>query len=101
MRSSQRTLFEGGPVHPIANRSKAIADTLIPDMMDKQKTPEFADMYAQSIVYGLFAARCNHREGRPFERTSAAHEIPKTNPFLHNTCARSPRALLGGSTPGL
>ena len=39
-------------------------------------------MYAQTIVYGLFAARCNHPGPGPFQRQGAAREIPKTNPFL-------------------
>jgi predicted helicase len=46
-------------------------------------TPEqFADMYAQTICYGLFAARCNHDEKTVFTRQGAAYELPKTNPFL-------------------
>jgi predicted helicase len=45
-------------------------------------TPEqFADMYAQTICYGLFAARCNHM-GATFTRQGAAYDLPKTNPFL-------------------
>jgi len=45
-------------------------------------TPEqFADMYAQTICYGLFAARCNHTSG-VFSRMAAASELPRTNPFL-------------------
>jgi hypothetical protein len=44
---------------------------------------EFADMYAQTIAYGLFAARCNHHAAKgTFTRESAVFEIPKTNPFL-------------------
>ena len=42
---------------------------------------QFADMYAQTICYGLFAARCNHTGGI-FSRLAAASELPKTNPFL-------------------
>jgi predicted helicase len=42
---------------------------------------EFADMYAQTISYGLFAARCNHQSGA-FTRQSAGADLPKTNPFL-------------------
>lgn len=45
-------------------------------------TPEqFADMYAQTLAYGLFAARCN-APGSGFTRQSAASQLPKTNPFL-------------------
>lgn len=61
---------------------KAFATTLIPDLDLPKKTGEFADMYAQTIAYGLFAARCNHEVGKTFKRLGAAAEIPKTNPFL-------------------
>ena len=58
---------------------KAFEDALIPDL----KIPQFADMFAQTLAYGLFAARVNHGEGRRrFRRVDAAAEIPKTNPFL-------------------
>lgn len=60
----------------------AFAKTIIPDIDQPDKTPEFADMYAQTLAYGLFAARCNHKGPGPFERRGAAQEIPKTNPFL-------------------
>lgn len=42
---------------------------------------QFADMYAQTIAYGLFAARCNH-VGPGFTRERAGRDLPKTNPFL-------------------
>lgn len=59
------------------------ANTLIPDLLESAKTNEFSDMYAQTIAYGLFAARCNHDEKKgTFKRTGAYLEIPKTNPFL-------------------
>jgi len=61
---------------------EAFADVLIPDLNKPEKAAEFADMYAQTIVYGLFAARCNHPGTGPFQRLGAAREIPKTNPFL-------------------
>ena len=44
---------------------------------------DFADMYAQTIVYGMFAARENHRVADgAFTRERAAYAVPKTNPFL-------------------
>lgn len=43
---------------------------------------QFADMYAQTICYGLFAARCNTKGGDGFSREAAAFKLPKTNPFL-------------------
>lgn len=43
---------------------------------------QFADMYAQTICYGLFAARCNAPSDGHFTRQQAAYDLPKTNPFL-------------------
>lgn len=51
---------------------------LLHDLTEEQ----FADMYAQTICYGLFAARCNAKGGEPFTRQHAAYDLPKTNPFL-------------------
>jgi predicted helicase len=48
---------------------------------DDLSPAQFADMYAQTISYGLFAARCNHT-GTGFNRREAAYDLPKTNPFL-------------------
>src|SRR5690606_18375529 len=42
---------------------------------------QFADMYAQTLCYGLFAARCN-APAQGFSRQKAASALPKTNPFL-------------------
>ncbi len=58
---------------------KAFEKALIPDL----PIPQFADMFAQTLAYGLFAARVNHRgPNGSFRRLGAAAEIPKTNPFL-------------------
>lgn len=46
-------------------------------------TPEgFADIYAQTIAYGMFAARLHDESVEDFSRHEAATLIPKTNPFL-------------------
>ncbi|MBI5487957.1 MAG: N-6 DNA methylase [Deltaproteobacteria bacterium] len=42
---------------------------------------QFADMCAQTICYGLFAARCNSGTTH-FTREEAAYLLPRTNPFL-------------------
>ncbi len=44
---------------------------------------EFSDIYAQTIVYGMFAARLNDKSLNDFSRQEAADLIPKTNPFLY------------------
>ncbi len=67
---------ESGHLH---GQFKAFRETLIPDLNPDQ----FADMYAQTIAYGLFAARCQPKTARQsFSRASAADLIPRTNPFL-------------------
>jgi predicted helicase len=42
----------------------------------------FADMYAQTLVYGLFAARYNDDTPDDFSRREAVENVPKSNPFL-------------------
>lgn len=42
----------------------------------------FADVYAQTITYGLFAARLHDPTLETFSRQEAAELIPKSNPFL-------------------
>jgi hypothetical protein len=39
-------------------------------------------MYAQTIAYGLFAARCTDPDNKDFTRQNAAYLLPKTNLFL-------------------
>lgn len=43
---------------------------------------QFADLYAQTIAYGMFAARSKDPSLSTFNRQEAAELIPKTNPFL-------------------
>jgi predicted helicase len=82
-----------GPLHGQFN---AFEKVLLHDLKEDQ----FADMYAQTICYGLFAARCyiedvnlfgkdkhaafhghDHKGGK-FTREHAGWMLPKTNPFL-------------------
>ena len=42
----------------------------------------FADVYAQTITYGLFAARLHDPTLPTFDRDEAARLLPKSNPFL-------------------
>jgi predicted helicase len=43
---------------------------------------QFADIYAQTIAYGLFTARLHDQTPNSFGRGEALTLIPKTNPFL-------------------
>ena len=56
----------------------AFKDVLIQEL----KVGDFADIYAQTIAYGMFAARLHDDTPENFSREEAARLIPKTNPFL-------------------
>ena len=56
----------------------AFKDVLIQEL----KVSDFADIYAQTIAYGMFAARLHDDTPEDFSREEAARLIPKTNPFL-------------------
>ena len=56
----------------------AFKDVLIQEL----KKEDFADIYAQTIAYGMFAARLHDDTPEDFSREEAARLIPKTNPFL-------------------
>jgi predicted helicase len=56
----------------------AFKDVLIQEL----KPSDFADIYAQTIAYGMFAARMHDETPEDFSREEAAKLIPKTNPFL-------------------
>ncbi|MDP2629833.1 MAG: type ISP restriction/modification enzyme [Candidatus Uhrbacteria bacterium] len=45
-------------------------------------TGHFADMYAQTLVYGLFVARYNDETKDTFSREEARELVPASNPFL-------------------
>jgi REP element-mobilizing transposase RayT len=91
---------KGGSLH---HQLEAFRKVLLHDL----EPDDFADMYAQTICYGLFAARCSaavpaavagasrpckrgqdaldtarQRRAPQFTRERAGFEIPKTNPFL-------------------
>lgn len=45
---------------------------------------KFADMYAQTLVYGLFVARYGDKTPETFSRAEARDLVPKSNPFLRH-----------------
>lgn len=65
---------KGGTLH---QQMEAFRTTLIKDIT----VEKFADMYAQTICYGLFMARVEHLSGH-FTREKAPYLLPKSNPFL-------------------
>ena len=57
-------------------------------LMSTVEPQEFADWYAQTLVYGLFAARYHDEHPDTFSRKDAAELIPKSNPFLRKLFQR-------------
>ncbi len=57
---------------------KAFRTVLVHDM----DAAQFADVYAQTIAYGLFTARLHDESLKDFSRAEALTLIPKSNPFL-------------------
>ncbi len=66
---------KGGSLH---DQLESFRQVLLHDLQPDQ----FADMYAQTICYGLFSARCSPSVTLPFSRQNAAYDLPKSNPFL-------------------
>jgi len=68
---------EAGTLH---GEYESFRATILGDMTAAQ----FADMYAQTVCYGMFSARVNLPDDKTgaFTREHAAYDLPKTNPFL-------------------
>jgi len=62
----------------LAGQFKAFKDQLIHDL----EIEGFSDIYAETIAYGLFAARLHDEELETFSRAEALEKLPKSNPFL-------------------
>ncbi|MCK9209920.1 MAG: N-6 DNA methylase [Ignavibacteriaceae bacterium] len=62
----------------LKDQMNAFKQILIHDITQKS----FADVYAQTIAYGMFAARLHDPTLPTFSRQEAAELIPKSNPFL-------------------
>jgi len=82
IRDNIRQFFslESGQESDLNKLYKTLKELLVHDL-----TPEtFADMYAQTLVYGLFVARYNDKSPGSFSRREAGELIPNSNPFLRN-----------------
>lgn len=62
----------------LGGQYKSFRQNLLPNL-----TPgEFADIYAETITYGMFAARLHDDTLDTFSRAEALEKLPKSNPFL-------------------
>ena len=66
------------PVTPILELLIGMRDVLMPEV----GAEEFSDIFAQTLTYGMFAARLYDPTPETFSRYEAMDLIPKTNPFL-------------------
>ncbi|NDW10322.1 type ISP restriction/modification enzyme [Dysgonomonas sp. 520] len=74
----EKSFSQGDIEGNLEGQMNAFKEVLIHDITPK----EFADVYAQTIAYGMFAARLHDSTPDTFSRHEAATLIPKTNPFL-------------------
>lgn len=74
----QALIQDGDTPTELRNYMEDFRNVLLHDITPKT----FADIYAQTIAYGLFAARLHDSTPEDFTRTEAANLIPKSNPFL-------------------
>ena len=73
--NEERSSYENDNLHGQYNAFKEV-------LIQELKISDFADIYAQTIAYGMFAARLHDDTPEDFSREEAARLIPKTNPFL-------------------
>lgn len=68
------------PAGTLHGEYESFRATILNEITPKQ----FADMYAQTVCYGMFSARVNvpDRKAATFSREHAAYDLPATNPFL-------------------
>ncbi len=64
----------------ILNVYNTIKKLLVHDL----KEEDFADMYAQTLVYGLFVAKYHDKSPENFSRQEARDLVPASNPFLRH-----------------
>jgi predicted helicase len=64
----------------VEHQYEVFKQMLIHDLSEEQ----FADIYSQTVAYGMFAARYNDLTLENFTRSEANELLPKSNPFLRN-----------------
>jgi hypothetical protein len=64
----------------LGGQFRAFKEHLIHDISPE----DFADIYAETIAYGMFAARLHDTSLDTFSRQEALELLPKSNPFLRS-----------------
>jgi len=78
LRDNALASFEENQDSDISEQYKSFKEVLIHDLTEK----DFADMYAQTLVYGLFVARYFDGSLNSFSRYEAQDLLPASNPLL-------------------
>ena len=100
IRDSIALAFQTGNASEVLKDWRAVfAQTLLPELADEGKEAEFADMFAQTLAYGLFSARVMSASSRQFTLAEAANEVKEVaekgigfrNQFTSAPSARWPR----------
>jgi len=63
---------------------KKVYDAIKKQLVHDLSLNSFADMYAQTLVYGLFVARYHDKTDDEFTRRKALDLVPKSNPLLRH-----------------
>lgn len=74
----QKKLIRDGERGEIWSHYKAFSESI----MIGKSIDEFAELYAETITYGMFAARMNVSDDKEFTRAVARKSLSKNNPFL-------------------
>lgn len=78
LRDGIKNALSFGVDSDLKNQLETFREMLIANLSEDK----FADIYAQTITYGMFAARLHDTKKAAFTREGAASLIPQTNPFL-------------------
>lgn len=61
---------------------RKLYSTFRSEILHDLTTHDFADLYAQTLVYGLFVARYHDQTPETFSRSEARDLVPASNPLL-------------------
>lgn len=73
-------IADGKKSTALTEQFQAFQEHLIRDISNE----DFADIYAETIAYGMFAARLHDVSSKTFTRQEALVLLPKSNPFLRS-----------------
>ncbi|MCA8835663.1 MAG: DNA methyltransferase, partial [Proteobacteria bacterium] len=74
----EKSLADDAPLEALKQQRKSFDDMLVKNI----SAAKFADMYAQTITYGMFVARLYSKKPKIFSRREAQKLLPTAYPFL-------------------